>query len=106
VFENPVPKKEQDKKLCETILRDEIEGVLAWMVEGEKMRQRDGLGEAPQQFREAKERHHDKMDTIKQFIAECCDRAARGKGRSVQGIRRVARPAARYQSQAFHPRDG
>lgn len=72
VFENTLPIDKQDKSLRDTILRDEIEGVMAWMVEGERLRQTEGLGEAPDHFNEKKEHHHRNMDTLQQFIEEFC----------------------------------
>ena len=44
VFSNPVPRDKQDKKLAATILSEEAEGILAWMAEGERLRQEEGLG--------------------------------------------------------------
>ena len=74
VFSNPVPKANQDKKLAATILREEAEGVLAWMVEGERLRQQEGLGEAPQSFNLEKENWRTKMNLIQPFIDERCER--------------------------------
>jgi putative DNA primase/helicase len=73
VFSNPVPKDQQDKKLADTILRDEASAILAWMAEGEHMRQKEGLGEPPESFAAAKEEWRKKMDVIQQFIEECCE---------------------------------
>ena len=56
VFGNPVPKEKQDKQLARTILREEAEGILAWMAEGERLRQKEGLGEAPENFKLEKEK--------------------------------------------------
>lgn len=77
VFSNPVPKSEQDKKLVEKILRNEASGILAWMAEGERLRQKEGLGEAPQSFIAEKEKWRKKMDVFQQFIDECCTNGLR-----------------------------
>ena len=70
VFGNPIPKSKQDKKLADTILREEAEGVLAWMAEGERLRQLEGLGDAPRSFATEKEKWRKKMDVIQQFLDE------------------------------------
>ena len=68
----PGPEGKQDRKLATTILRDEAEGILAWMAEGERLRQRDGLGNAPESFNFEKERWQKNMDVIQQFVDERC----------------------------------
>jgi putative DNA primase/helicase len=79
VFSNPVPKGEQDKKLADTILREEAPAILAWMAEGECLRQKEGLGEAPESFVAEKEKWRKKMDRIQQFIDECTEPGLREK---------------------------
>jgi putative DNA primase/helicase len=83
VFENPVPEEQQDKTLCETILREEIESVLAWMVEGERRRQTEGLRDVPAYFIEKKEEHRRRMDTLQQFLNECCESGLRERKQAV-----------------------
>jgi P4 family phage/plasmid primase-like protien len=72
VFSNPVPKSEQDKYLADTILREEAPAILAWMAQGEHLRQVEGLGEVPAIFVAEKEKWRKKMDVFQQFIDECC----------------------------------
>jgi putative DNA primase/helicase len=74
VFCNPVPKDKQDKKLAATILREEAEGILAWMAEGERLRQENGLGNVPESFNLEKEKWQKNMDAIQQFIDERCQK--------------------------------
>lgn len=78
VFSNPVPKSEQDKKLADTILREEAPAILAWMAEGERLRQKEGLGDAPESFIAEKKKWRKKMDVIQQFVDECCEPGLRG----------------------------
>jgi P4 family phage/plasmid primase-like protien len=77
VFGNPVPKEKQDKKLVRSILREEPEGILAFMVEGERLRQKEGLGDVPVTFKLEKEKWQKKMDVIQQYVDE---RTERGSG--------------------------
>jgi P4 family phage/plasmid primase-like protien len=74
VFGNPVPRDKQDRKLAATILNEEAEGILAWMAEGERLRQKEGLGEMPESFKREKEKWQKKMDVIQQFIDERCEK--------------------------------
>jgi phage/plasmid-associated DNA primase len=77
VFSNPVPKSEQDKHLADTILREEAPSILAWMAQGEHLRQVEGLGEVPATFVAEKDKWRKKMDVIQQFIDECCEAGLR-----------------------------
>jgi putative DNA primase/helicase len=66
-----IPKDERDKEL-ETKLRAELPGILAWVVRGCLAWQRDkSLGE-PAAVVEATQGYRDEMDTLAQFLEECC----------------------------------
>jgi putative DNA primase/helicase len=82
VFDNPVPKENQDKKLKETILKEEAEGIVAWAVRGELLRKEHGLGAAPEKFQQQKNQWMKRMDTIAQFVEECCEVGPKPRGRS------------------------
>jgi putative DNA primase/helicase len=71
-FRDPLPKGQQNDRLCQELLRDEGEGILAWAVQGELRRRRKGLGQPPAGFASAKDAWQAKMDEVKQFVAECC----------------------------------
>jgi putative DNA primase/helicase len=76
VFSNPVPKEKQDKQLAVNLLRDEAEGIIAWMIEGETSRRKNesGIGAAPEGFENEKAKWQKRMDAIQQFIDECCEK--------------------------------
>jgi phage/plasmid-associated DNA primase len=59
-----------DQKLPDK-LRDELDGVLAWMVEGCLEWQEHGLGE-PETVREATDQYRAEMDTLAAFIEDRC----------------------------------
>lgn len=52
---------------------EHLAAVLAWMVEGYKAWQRDGLGETPPQIAQALKTYYEENDDIGDFIAERCE---------------------------------
>jgi len=62
--------KDADSRLPEK-LREEMPGVLAWMVQGCLEWQEGGLGE-PEKVAAATEGYRDEMDTLGGFVDECC----------------------------------
>jgi putative DNA primase/helicase len=67
-----IPPAEQDKHLPEK-LRDELPGVLAWIVRGCSEWQREGL-RAPEEVRQATRAYRAEMDVLAAFLADCCVR--------------------------------
>ena len=66
-----IPPPERDKQL-ETKLREELRGILAWAVRGCLAWQRDNsLGE-PAAVIQATQGYRAEMDTLAQFLEECC----------------------------------
>ncbi len=65
-----IPPAERDRKLPEK-LRQELAGVLAWVVQGCIEWRREGLGE-PEEVRAATAGYRAEMDTLAAFIDECC----------------------------------
>jgi P4 family phage/plasmid primase-like protien len=65
-----IPPAEQDRKLTEK-LREELPGVLAWMVRGCLEWQRGGL-RAPEEVRQATKAYRAEMDVLAAFLADCC----------------------------------
>ena len=66
-----IPKDQRDKEL-ETKLRAELPGILAWAVHGCLAWQRDNsLGE-PAAVVQATQGYRNEMDTLAQFLEECC----------------------------------
>jgi putative DNA primase/helicase len=65
-----IPAPEQDKKLAEK-LRDELPGILAWVVRGCLQWRREGL-QAPDEVRQATREYRSEMDVIGAFLSECC----------------------------------
>jgi putative DNA primase/helicase len=65
-----IPPAEQDKNLPEK-LRDELPGVLAWIVRGCVEWQREGL-RAPEEVRQATKAYRAEMDVLAAFLADCC----------------------------------
>lgn len=69
-FTVTIPPDKQDRRLAEK-LRGELPGILAWMVQGCLRWQRDGLA-APSEVIAATETYRCEMDTLSDFLAECC----------------------------------
>jgi putative DNA primase/helicase len=65
-----IPPGEQDRRLAER-LRDELPGVLAWLVRGCLEWQREGL-QAPEEVRQATRAYRAEMDVLAAFLADCC----------------------------------
>jgi putative DNA primase/helicase len=65
-----IPPAEQDRKLAEK-LRDELPGVLAWIVRGCFEWLREGL-QAPEEVRQATGRYRAEMDVLAAFLDEEC----------------------------------
>lgn len=70
-FDLSVAPEDQDKSL-DVKLQGELAGILAWMVEGCLLWQRDGLTE-PEEVRIATGVYREEMDVLAGFIEECCD---------------------------------
>ena len=69
-----IPPAEQDKKLAEK-LRDELPGVLSWIIRGCLEWQSEGL-QAPEEVRKATVAYRAEMDVLAAFLADCCLRGA------------------------------
>jgi P4 family phage/plasmid primase-like protien len=65
-----IPKAEQDPRLPEK-RRDELPGILAWLVRGCLRWQREGLGE-PAEVTAATSDYKDEMDTLAAFLSDRC----------------------------------
>lgn len=70
-FNVQIPEAEQDKHLDEK-LKDESEGILAWMVRGAVTWRKEGLGEPPE-VATATDGYRREQDFLAPFIAECCE---------------------------------
>lgn len=77
-----IPEAEQDRDLL-TKLRAELPGILAWAVEGCMKWQEHGLGDCAAVERSTAE-YRTEMDTLGQFLDECCTVAPEGKVSSVR----------------------
>ncbi|WP_082505763.1 phage/plasmid primase, P4 family [Deinococcus sp. Leaf326] len=77
-FDQTIPDSNKERDFFDKRLKPEIEGILAWAVEGALEWNQDGLSE-PQTIREATKHYRDEMDLIGQFIEDRCiiDAAAR-----------------------------
>jgi len=69
-FSVTIPKAEQDPRLPEK-LRNELPGILAWLVRGCLRWQREGLGE-PAEVTAATTAYKDDMDTLAAFLSDRC----------------------------------
>jgi putative DNA primase/helicase len=65
-----IPPAEQDRKLAEK-LREELPGVLAWIVRGCLRWQHEGL-QTPEEVRKATKAYRAEMDVLAAFLADCC----------------------------------
>jgi P4 family phage/plasmid primase-like protien len=70
-FTVTIPEERRDKKLLQK-LKAEASGILAWAVRGCLAWQRDGLG-TPEEVVAATAEYREEMDTLSQFIEECCE---------------------------------
>lgn len=69
-FTITIPEVKLDKELP-LKLRNEMPGILRWMVEGCLKWQQEGLG-VPQEVQDATNSYRDEMDTLGNFLQECC----------------------------------
>lgn len=69
-FEVTIPDQEKDPDFPDK-LRDELPGILNWVIEGCLQWQRDGL-KVPPEVRAATDEYQDEMNTLGQFLDECC----------------------------------
>ncbi|MBT9156800.1 MAG: hypothetical protein DDT37_01790 [Firmicutes bacterium] len=69
-FTVTIPDEEQDKQLAEK-LKQELQGILNWMVEGCLAWQREGL-RMPEEVTSATQGYAAEMNTIKAFVEETC----------------------------------
>ena len=69
-FEVTIPAAEQDPSLGAK-LREELPGILAWMVRGAIDWQRNGLS-VPEKVKQATAEYQAENDLVTQFIADCC----------------------------------
>jgi len=53
-------------------LREELPGILAWIVEGSVLYQREGLGDPPAEVQAATESYRQESDRLKYFLEERC----------------------------------
>lgn len=71
-FDQVIPDEEQDHNLLEK-LKAEYQGILAWMVQGCMEWQTQGLG-LPDEVKDATASYKQEMDTVGNFLADCCVR--------------------------------
>jgi putative DNA primase/helicase len=69
-FDVKIPEAEKDRKLPET-LREQMPGILAWIVRGCREYLAGGLGE-PEEVRDATAAYRSDMDIVGRFVAERC----------------------------------
>ena len=69
-FNYTVPSEKKDKNLIFD-LQKEAEYVLAWMIEGERLRQQEGM-ERPVIVQQVTKQYRESQDVLGQFIRDCC----------------------------------
>jgi putative DNA primase/helicase len=69
-FTVSIPPEEQDRTLCDKLLT-ELPGILNWALQGCVLWQREGLG-LPLKVKTAIATYRAEMDTLADFLAECC----------------------------------
>jgi putative DNA primase/helicase len=67
-----IPPAEQDKRLLARLRRDELPGILAWMVRGCLAWQREGLHD-PDEVLRATSDYRREMDVLAGFLSDCCE---------------------------------
>lgn len=76
-FTVTIPAHKQDKELLDK-LKEELPGILAWAVKGCLEWQSVGLA-PPAAIKAATDAYRGEMDTLADFIADCCDVAPRAR---------------------------
>lgn len=71
-FKVTIPDVEQEKDFTERVLFPEASGILAWLVEGCRRWQRDGLGDVPPAVTTATEEYRRESDVLADFLDERC----------------------------------
>ena len=69
-FDVQIPEEKVDKDLKYKLLR-EAPAILNWMAEGAYMWMQEGLA-MPEKLKEAVQKYRNEMDTLGQFIEDCC----------------------------------
>lgn len=69
-FSVKIPPDKVDKSLRYKLMQ-EFPGIMAWMVEGALLWQKEGLGEYPQSIRQAVSDYRNEMDVFSAFLSEC-----------------------------------
>ncbi len=69
-FKVTIPENKRDGELAEK-MRDELPGILNWMIEGCMMWQQDGLM-PPEEVKAATAEYKTEMDFVQQWINDCC----------------------------------
>ncbi|MFE1602996.1 phage/plasmid primase, P4 family [Methylobacterium sp. ID0610] len=72
-FDHTVPEAERDATLVETLLTNEAEGILAWLIEGAQAYARDGL-QVPEVVRQRTAAWRRQVGRIERFVDESCIR--------------------------------
>ena len=70
-FEVFFPQEKRIKKLAKMLVKEEGEGILAWLIEGYLEWQRDGLSE-PKKVLEAVKEYRAEQDVVTAFLEQCC----------------------------------
>ncbi len=76
-FTVSIPKPQQDRELGKK-LREELPGILAWVVEGCLKWRQEGLG-SPTAVEQAGEAYRGEMDLVQEFVDDCCEKDAEAK---------------------------
>lgn len=96
-FDHTVPETERDVTLVQTLLTNEAEGILAWLIEGAQAYARDGL-QVPEVVRQRTAAWRRQVGRIERFVDENCIR---------EGSTRVAELHLKYRAicmaEQIHP---
>jgi putative DNA primase/helicase len=65
-----IPEEERDGYLQDTLIRDESDGILAWMIEGAIAWRAEGLS-PPQAVKAALAQYREEEDVVAQFVSDC-----------------------------------
>ena len=76
-FTYQVPEEKKDKHLQEKLIAD-AEAVLAWMIQGCLLWQKEGL-QQPQELIEVKDEYRKAQDAVGLFLEECCTEDAKSR---------------------------
>jgi putative DNA primase/helicase len=100
-----IPPEERDGYLKDTLIREEANGILAWIVEGALAWHAMGLA-PPAAMREALTQYQEDEDVVGQFVSECLDEVPPLPGAAGRDVASIYQTYAGWARREGHPVPG